>query len=101
MNSAPFSRDARISRAPDAVWRDLDGRAAVISLDEGRIRTMNTTATFVWSLLDAAPSIDAIQTRLAERFPRVPSDELAHDLDLFLHDMVTRGLVRVLPPASA
>lgn len=91
--SEHFSSDQTLERAPDAVWREIDGRAAVISLDGGRIRTLNPVGAFVWSLLDGRP-VAALREALAERYPDVAADELARDLDAFLDDLSRRGLVR-------
>ncbi|HEU4404296.1 MAG TPA: PqqD family protein [Polyangiaceae bacterium] len=95
--SERFPPDQVLERAPDAVWREVDGRAAVISLDGGRIRTLNPVGTLVWSLLDGRP-VAALREALAERYPEVAADELARDLDAFLDDLTRRGLVR---PADA
>jgi Coenzyme PQQ synthesis protein D (PqqD) len=91
--SERLSPDQIFERAPDAVWREVDGRAAVISLDGGRIRTLNPVGTFVWSLLDGRP-VAALREALAERYPEVAAEELARDLDAFLDDLSRRGLVR-------
>jgi Coenzyme PQQ synthesis protein D (PqqD) len=88
--SERLSPDQIFERAPDAVWREVDGRAAVISLDGGRIRTLNPV---VWSLLDGRP-VAALREALAERYPEVAAEELARDLDAFLDDLSRRGLVR-------
>lgn len=95
--SERFPPDQTLERAPDAVWREVDGRAAVISLDGGRIRTLNPVGTFVWSLLDGRP-VGALLQALAERYPEVSADDLARDLDAFLDDLSRRGLVLPGPP---
>ena len=92
-----FPATQRIERAPDAVWREIEGRAAIISLDGGRIRTLNPVGSFVWSLLDGRPLGD-VHEALKARYPEVNPDELTRDLDAFLDDLGRRGLVRPAPP---
>lgn len=94
--SERFPPDQTLERAPDAVWREVDGRAAVISLDSGRIRTLNPVGALVWSLLDGRP-VAALRAALAERFPEIKADELSRDLDAFLDDLSQRGLIRPAP----
>jgi coenzyme PQQ synthesis protein D (PqqD) len=95
--SEKVSPDKVFERAPDAVWREVDGRAAVISLDGGRIRTLNPTGTLVWSLLEGRTVAD-LRAALAERYPEIAASVLDRDLDNFLEDLDRRGLIR---PASA
>jgi hypothetical protein len=89
--------DRRLERAPDAVWREIDGRTAVISLDGGRVRTLNPVGSFVWSLLDGRP-LDDVREALKARYPEVDPGELARDLEAFLDDLGQRGLVRPAAP---
>ncbi len=100
MSPDPIDPGSRVVRASDAVWREIDGRATVISLDEGRIRTMNPTGSFVWQLLDGA-AVASVLDRLAGQFPGVARDAREADLGAFVRDLAARGLVRILPPDAA
>jgi hypothetical protein len=89
--------DATIAIAPDAVSRVFEGRASIISLDEGRIRTLNETATILWSALVKTPArVDALVDLLAARFPSRSRAALEADALAFVSDLVARNLARVV-----
>jgi hypothetical protein len=79
---------------PDAVWREIDGRVVIISLEDGRIRTLNPTAAALWTDLDDRP-IAALVARLSEQFPSRPEAELRADVEAFVEDLVGRGMATV------
>jgi hypothetical protein len=93
-----LSPQSRIHRAPDTVWREIDGRAVIISLDDGRVRTVNPTGAEVWSRLDGR-SVAEVLGELGELYPDVPSTDLEADLDAFVDDLVRRGIAHVETPA--
>lgn|GEM_PF-949454 len=87
---------SRLTRVPETVWREIDGRAVVIHLEDGRVRTLNPTGSAVWQALDGRP-VEALLDHLAAAFPAEPRDRLQADLDAFLADLIDRGMARVDP----
>lgn len=86
----------RLTRAPETVWREIDGRAVVIHLEDGRVRTLNPTGSTLWQALDGRPVADLL-THLSASFPAEPVERLQHDLEQFLADLIERGLAHVDP----
>lgn len=83
----------RITKTPETVWRELDGRAVVIHLEDGRVRTLNPTATALWMVLDGRP-LAALLDHLVASFPDEPRERLAGDLDAFVRDLIARNMVQ-------
>lgn len=97
MEAGPtLTLDTKLERAADAVWRQIGEQTAVISLDSGRIRTLNATATAIWTGLDGRSMGDLLRD-LIQRFPKRTASQLQQDLHLFLADLVERGLAKVIP----
>lgn len=84
----------RVTRSTDAVWREIDGRAVVISLDDGRIRTLNPTGAALWGEIDGR-SVGELVDALRAKFPARGVDELTADVLAFVGDLVARGMARV------
>jgi hypothetical protein len=87
---------SRVSRAPETVSREIDGRAVVIHLEDGRVRTLNPSGSVIWEALDGRP-VDALLAHLVAAFPDEPAERLRGDLEAFLGDLLDRGMARVEP----
>lgn len=85
---------SRVTRAPETVSREIDGRAVVIHLEDGRVRTLNPTGSVVWQALDGR-SLEELLTHLVATFPGEPQERLQGDLEVFLSDLIERGLAHV------
>ncbi|MFO0675456.1 MAG: PqqD family protein [Polyangiaceae bacterium] len=71
----------------------------VISLDEGRIRTLNPSGTVLFhALAEQDLSVGDLVTVLANAHPEVDSATLERDVVAFAEDLVTRGLAVVRAP---
>lgn len=86
--------ETRVSRMPDAVWREIDGRTVVISLEDGRIRTLNATAATLWSSLDGK-TLQELVTLLQAVFPARQAEQLMGDVESFVTELLSRGLARI------
>lgn len=87
---------SRISRAPATVSREIDGRAVVIHLEDGRVRTLNPTGSVIWTALDGR-SVEELLLHLSISFPGEPRERLQNDLETFLSDLMERGLANIDP----
>lgn len=86
--------EARVLRKPDTVWREIEGRAVVISLENGRIRTLNAAASAVWLSLDGRP-LSQIAEELGARFPGEARERLEADLQGFVADLLSRDMAQL------
>ena len=84
----------RVIRAPATVWREIDGRAVVIDLDGGRVRTLNPTGSVLWQSLDGC-SLGELRDRLVAEFPDESPERLTSDVESFVADLVERGLAEI------
>lgn len=80
-----------IKRSPSAVWREIDGRVAVVSIDVNRVRILNAVGSFVWARCDAATAGE-LARQVAEHF-KVTAETATADVSAFLEDLRARGMV--------
>ncbi|MCS6900372.1 MAG: PqqD family protein [Myxococcales bacterium] len=91
-----LSPSTRVIRDPETVSREIDGRAVVIHLEDGRVRTLNPTGSVLWQALDGR-SVDALLAYLVAAFPGEPPERLQEDLEAFLTELLDRGMARIEP----
>lgn len=74
-------------------WRRVEGRAVLVHPADGQVRVLNETGTWVWELLDAAPSpLEPLVEALVAEF-EVDAPTARADLVAFLEACAARGLV--------
>lgn len=76
----------------DVLARELSGEILVLDLRTSLYFGMSGVAARVWQLVEQQQSRDAIIETLASEFDAAP-DVIAADVDAFLEDLLTRGLV--------
>ncbi|MDR7531981.1 MAG: PqqD family protein [Armatimonadota bacterium] len=87
-------RDAKISRHPKVVHRELsDGEGAVLlNLESGAYYGVNEVGAVIWSLLDGTRTLAEVVDELRGRLQDVP-DALDADVQAFLSDLQQRNLI--------
>ncbi len=78
---------------PDVACRTVDGRTVAIYSPHPALLTFNETATMIWNLLDGRTSVQAILTRLAERYPMSPAEQREQEALAFLQQLVGAGMI--------
>ncbi|KRE97062.1 hypothetical protein ASG89_29825 [Paenibacillus sp. Soil766] len=73
---------------------ELDVEWIILNTDEYTLTKLNGVGGFCWSLLGTAQTIDTIADAVRNEFQSVHSD-VETDVELFLHDMMNRGLVQL------
>jgi hypothetical protein len=86
--------------APDAVFRDLDGEAVVLDLVTGRYFGLDDVGTRMWQLIEQHGTLPEVLDILEQEF-EVPVERVEADLKEFLGLLVSKGLVRRVPPTDA
>lgn len=76
---------------PRVAWQELDGEAVLIDLERGAAVGLNTTASFLWSRLEALAPTE-LAAALVSAF-EVDEDQARRDVDLFLAMLRSRGWV--------
>ena len=91
----PF--DARV-RVPEGVlFRELEGESVILSLDSETYYGLDAVGTRFWTVLAAAPSIQAAFETLCGEYEVAP-EELRSDLEELLGELVGRKLIEIHGP---
>lgn len=86
----------RIIRSPQAVWREIDGQVAIVSIDQSRVRLLNATGGFVWARCEGATATDLVAA-VTEKFG-IDAERARRDVEAFLVDLEKRGLITMGEP---
>lgn len=79
--------------AGNIVWREVSDGAVLVSPEAGKVRVLNKVGSQVWRLIDGRTSIATIEETLLRRYDDVPREQLSQDLQQFLSDLASRGLL--------
>ena len=71
---------------------EIDGEVVVMDLDRGDFFSLTGTAVAIWRKIDGTRSRSILITELAEEYAR-PQDEVTVDVDAFLAQLNTAGLI--------
>ena len=90
----PIADSSRVTPSADAVVREVNGEAVLLHLTTSQYHVLDPISTEMWrALLDAtsfAIAVDVIHGEFD-----VDREQLRADLELFVEQLVERGLVRV------
>lgn len=90
----PVTIDSHISFDADAVFRELDGEAVVLSLRTGLYFGLNEVGTRVWQLIEQHRDLRQVFDALRAEF-EVGDDRLLRDLVALVEQLRDKGLVHV------
>jgi hypothetical protein len=92
---------SQISANADKVaWRVVDGEAVIVHADSSAYYGLNSTGTFLWEAIAAAPvAADDLAMRLSERYG-VARETVRADVDAFLSSLGGEGLLQEAAPAA-
>ena len=83
---------ARPTIPDDVVYRELDGSLVVTSLSAGGFLHLDDVGRAIWSALERGEDVEAIVETLRIAYD-VPADVCRTDVNAFLSDLATRGLI--------
>ena len=78
--------------SPDVLARELAGEILVLDLRSSLYFGMTGVAARIWQLVEQGQTRDAIVAALAPDFDDTPGT-IAADVDTFLEDLLSRGLL--------
>lgn len=61
--------------------------------------TLNPVASLLWPQLDPRASADGLVEILRDAFKEVSAEQLRQDVDAFLEELLSEGLIEVAEPA--
>jgi hypothetical protein len=88
--------DSIVVAAADQISTQIDDEAALLNLKTGVYYGLDPMGAYIWKLLSAPITVHALQTQLEQDY-EVRADIIARDLDNFLNEMLSAGLIVVNP----
>ena len=76
------------------IYRDIEGEAVVLNLDNGFYYSLNQLGTEIWELSDGTVSIQEIIQRVCEEY-EVTYEQARDDVLELMEDLVREGLVTI------
>ena len=95
-SESTLSLSTLVSRSPDQVSGDLDGRTVLLSIENGEYYNMNEVASRIWALLETPIAVGALIDRLLEEF-EVERATCEAEAMTFLAQLQKDKLLRVEP----
>jgi Coenzyme PQQ synthesis protein D (PqqD) len=87
-----IQRDTKLRRAPQVVYREIEGDGGVLlHLESGQYHGVNQTGLTVWELLDGERTVAEVIAEFRARVDEPPA-ALARDLTKFLDGLSARRL---------
>jgi hypothetical protein len=83
-----------ILASPETVFTELDGGAAILDLKSGSYFKLNSTGTYVWSLLQEPRTIEELSKFMQDRF-NVAKDQVDVDLSTLIGELTKHELVTI------
>jgi hypothetical protein len=90
-----FSFTDRVAMPTHVMVRFLDNESVFLNLETERYFGLDQTGTRMWSLVTAAPSIDAAYQQLLDEYDVEP-EELRADLGELVSRLIDNGLLQVV-----
>lgn len=93
-----MNSDVILRHSPDVAWRRIDGLVAIISLEANRVRLLNRVGSFLWERCDGRTPAALVGDTCA-RF-EVAEAEAQRDIEEFVDDLMSRGLITAAPTGT-
>jgi len=73
--------------------RNIDGETVILDRSTNQIHTLNTTASFIWNMLEQQSDLDSIAKQLTESF-EITLDAANSDLHVILEALSELNLLK-------
>jgi len=87
----------RVSINQDVRFITQDEGAVLLHLQRGRYQSLNGTATAIWNEINGGATSEDVATRLCARYPAVPRERIENEVQAFLAQLESKGLVTLEP----
>jgi coenzyme PQQ synthesis protein D (PqqD) len=85
----------RVEISDGVIWRDLEGNVVILNVDSGVYFGLDGSGGQIWRELVDHGSVEKAFESLKQQFDIGP-DELRHDLDDLVDQLVGKGLVQLV-----
>lgn len=94
MASHIFTKDTCFEIREDLVVERVDDDCLVLDLRNNEYYGLNSVARRVWSFLEKQATFRDIAAAINAEFSSVPRERIEQDIELFLREAVSAGIVR-------
>lgn len=72
-----------------------DGAAVLLQLQRGSYQSLNGSGAAIWNDIGDGATVAQLVTRMCARHPAVPRERVESDMQAFLTQLQSRGLVKL------
>jgi len=94
-----LSETSTVAAAPEQIWCDLGGEAALLHLPQGIYYGLDAVGAKVWALIQTPTSVRDVRNAIVREYD-VEADRCEHDLLALLTELATAGLIVVTDQPS-
>ncbi|SRR5258706_5601274 len=96
---AALSESSTVTAAPEQIWCDLGGEAALLHLPRGIYYGLDSVGARVWTLIQTPTSVRDVRDAIVREY-EVEADRCEHDLLALLAELAAAGLIVVTDQPS-
>ncbi|MBN2406164.1 MAG: PqqD family protein [Elusimicrobia bacterium] len=85
--------DDKITKNPDVTWREVDGEAVLLNLENDYYYSMNEIGTKIWAMLNKGKTQKQIIAAIMEEFD-ADKKQVELDIKQFIKDMKKEDIIR-------
>jgi hypothetical protein len=89
--------DTVVVATKDQVSADLAGEAAILNLTSGIYYGLNEVGASIWKLVREPRTVNEVKDTLLHEYVVEP-EQCESDLTALLEELLSRGLIEVIPP---
>ena len=89
-----FEWTSSATASPDVLMQEFDGESVLLDLRSGQYLGLDELGTRIWQLLQTGSSFSRIAELLLEEY-EVDQNQLRHDIDVFIGQLLQAGLIQV------
>jgi hypothetical protein len=90
---------AQVTVSESAAWQMVDGQVVMLDLESEHYYRLDAVGSRMWELLCECGEVETVHSRLRDEYDVDPS-VLRRDLDGFVAQLATTGVLRVEPSRS-
>lgn len=92
MTTSSETAGESLRQNPGVAWREIDGQAVLVDTRKGALLELNAVGLFIWQRLERPATRGELRAALTAHF-EVDESRAGHDLERFLGELLSRGLV--------
>ncbi|MHC5036142.1 MAG: PqqD family protein [Planctomycetota bacterium] len=86
--------DSRVKRLSPLAWREIEGKAVIMTASDSKLHTLNEVASDIWKLMENEISVREIVGAILADYD-VPQETAEKDVLTFLEKLADRKVISV------